>query len=102
MGSFTSVPALREDSQDVDFEVPHHATRESLIHRCLSELPLSSKPIPRHFVTLNSASSSPPTPPSRLSNLPNGTQDDGDAFLPAGLRHLSFISQGKLRRLTEH
>lgn len=92
MGSFTSVPAIREDSQDIDFEVPHYATRETLMERCLSELPLGGQPISRHFEYVN------PKPGKRrnLQILPspslNMENEDGN-FSPA-LRRLSFISEG--------
>ncbi|ODM98160.1 Nocturnin [Orchesella cincta] len=53
MGSFTSVPLTREDVQDMDFEVPALTTRESLINRCLSELPKNPPLISRNFVHFN-------------------------------------------------
>jgi len=94
MGSFTSVPALREDSQDVDFEVPHHATRASLIHRCLSGLPLASQPISRSFIGVSAKSPNH----SRLGTSPAYHEDENESakFAPAGLRRLSFLSEGIL------
>lgn len=54
MGSFTSVPAIKEDVQDADFEVGA-ATRESLLSRCLSELspPASQSLLVRNFAVRN-------------------------------------------------
>jgi len=51
MGSFTSAPAIREDMQDADFEIPKNNTREALINRCLSGLPVA--PLFREFVSLS-------------------------------------------------
>lgn len=53
MGSFTSVPAIREDVQDADFDVGPITTREALINRCLSELPPTPPLISRNFVIFN-------------------------------------------------
>lgn len=50
MGSFTSVPLTRDDIQDLDFEVPAVTTRETLLSRCVNELPKSSSLISRKFI----------------------------------------------------
>lgn len=52
MGSFTSVPLTRDDIQDLDFEIPAVTTRESLLSRCINELPKSTALISRDFIRL--------------------------------------------------
>lgn len=54
MGSFTSVPAVREDVQDADFEVGSIASRDSLLNRCIGELPPGPGLITRNFVVFKS------------------------------------------------
>jgi len=95
MGSFTSVPALREDSQDVDFEVSSQATRESLISRCLSELPQYAKPLARPFISLSGTGNLGSTR-FQGSNLPNGKEhgtDEYESFISNGCKRVSFVSQ---------
>ncbi|CAG7734067.1 unnamed protein product [Allacma fusca] len=80
MGSFTSAPAVREDCQDVDFEVGSSTTRDSLLNRCLSELPSSAPLFTRNFVTFNTNYSSASEEPEELQSW--------------GLKRVPFISQG--------
>jgi len=79
MGSFTSVPAVREDIQDADFDVGLNTSREALMTRCLNELPATPNLINRSFVLFNkkeeSLNGSVEESPSRKlnNNLTSGT-----------------------------
>lgn len=68
MGSFTSVPALREDIQDADFDVGSHATRDSLLNRCIGELPSNPGLLTRNFVVFTNAK-------TRENKSENSSQD---------------------------
>lgn len=83
MGSFTSVPATHEDVQDIDFEVSPHDTRESLINRCINELPHNGLPIRRQFVSLVA---------SKLVDENGSNKIEKDDIL--GLERFSVIPQG--------
>ena len=81
MGSFTSAPAVREDCQDLDFEVGSSTTRETLLNRCLSELPTSVPLITRNFVTFNT------------NHMPSGSEDS-EVVDSWGVKRVPYISQG--------
>lgn len=73
MGSFTSVPLTRDDIQDLDFEVPSVTTRETLLNRCVNELPKSTSLICRKFIRTEDNAILPSIPsmqmqPIRYSN----------------------------------
>lgn len=63
MGSFTSVPLTRDDIQDLDIQVPAITTRETLLNRCIAELPKDPPLISRNFIRLADNAVIPPTQP---------------------------------------